>query len=484
MSLKNKTITGFFWSFADNTGNQVVQFVIGIVLARILTPSDYGIVGIVTVILVILQAFVDSGFSQALIRKLDVSQSDYSTVFFFNLIVGFVLYILLFVSSPFIADFFNQQILTSLIKVLGLNLLISSLTIVQRSILTKQINFKLLTKISLVSNALSGIIGIILAFSGYGVWSIVYRSLLNVTFSSGLLWAAQRWIPSLEFDVESFKSMYRFGYKLLLSSLLDKLYQNIYYFVIGKFFSPSELGLYTRADQFKSLFSSNLHSTIARVSYPALASLQNDDERLKNGYKKVLEVTMYLSSLLILLLGAIAYPLILVLLGEKWIGAADYLQPLCIVGIFFPLHAINLNIITVKGRSDLFLKLEIIKKILAVPTIFIGIFYGIDIMIYGMIINSFIAYWLNSQYSGVLVNYSMREQIKDILPVLGFTFSAALLVYPISFLNFHPIIILGSQITLWAGISIFFGEKFNLFAYLEIKRILFDKLGIAKNKNA
>ncbi len=480
MSLKNKTITGFFWSFADNTGNQVVQFVIGIVLARILTPSDYGIVGIVTVILVILQAFVDSGFSQALIRKLDVSQSDYSTVFFFNLIVGFVLYILLFVSSPFIADFFNQQILTSLIKVLGLNLLISSLTIVQRSILTKQINFKLLTKISLVSNALSGLIGIILAFSGYGVWSIVYRSLLNVTFSSGLLWAAQRWVPSIQFDLESFKSMYRFGYKLLLSSLLDKLYQNIYYFVIGKFFSPSELGLYTRADQFKSLFSSNLHSTIARVSYPALASLQNDDERLKNGYKKVLEVTMYLSSLLILLLGAIAYPLILVLLGEKWIGAADYLQPLCIVGIFFPLHAINLNIITVKGRSDLFLKLEIIKKILAVPTIFVGIFYGIDIMIYGMIINSFIAYWLNSQYSGVLVNYSMKEQIKDILPVLGFTFSAALLVYPISFLNLHPIIILGLQITLWAGISIFFGEKFDLFAYLEIKRILFDKMGIAK----
>lgn len=483
MTTKDQAITGFAWSFIDNLGNQAAQFVIGIILARLLTPSDYGLVGIITVFIVILQAFVDSGFGQALIRKPDIKQSDYSTVFYFNLAAGIVLYFLIFVTAPLFDKFFNQTILSDLIKVLGLTIIINAVTIVQRNKLTKEINFKLQTKISIVSNIVSGIIGIAMAYWNFGVWSLVWRSMLNNLFQTVLLWMFNRWRPTYEFDKQSFKEMFSFGSKLLVSSLMDKIYKNIYYFVIAKYFTPADLGLYTRAEQFQTLFSQNLYSTIGRVSYPVLASIQQNEERLKDGYKKVLKITMFISAILMLGMAAIAKPLILVLLGTKWIGAVEYLQLLCFVGLFFPLHALNLNVLNVKGRSDLFLKLEVIKKLLAVPVIIIGIFLGIKEMIIAMIINSIVAYFLNSQYAGMLISYPTFDQIKDVMQsflialIVGIVLFGLSLLIPVSkYLLLTILLVTGT------GLIIAIGESTKAYEYLELKSILLNGLSSLKKK--
>ncbi len=481
MTTKDQAITGFAWSFIDNLGNQAAQFVIGIVLARLLTPSDYGIVGIITVFIVILQTFVDSGFGQALIRKQDIKQSDYSTVFYFNLAAGIILYFLLFLCAPLFSAFFEQTILSDLIKVLGLTLIINALTTVQRNKLTKEINFKLQTKISIVSNIASGIIGIIMAYLNFGVWSLVWRSLLNNAFQTILLWVFNKWRPTYEFDKISFKEMFSFGSRLLASSLIDKAYKNIYYFVIAKYFTPADLGLYTRAEQFQSLFSQNLNSTISRVSYPILAAMQDNEQRLKDGYKKVLRLTMFISAILMLGMAAIAKPLILVLLGIKWIGAVDYLQLLCFVGLFFPLHALNLNVLNVKGRSDLFLKLEVIKKLLAVPVILIGIFLGIEEMIIAMIINSIVGYFLNSQYAGMLISYPTFDQIKDVTKsfLISFVIAAILFLLSLTVPVTHFILL---PILLITGLTliILIGESTKVYEYVEIKDIIFSRISFLR----
>ena len=477
MSLRSKSISGFAWSFADSLGNQGAQFVIGIVLARLLTPTDYGLVGMITVFIAISQTFIDSGFTQALIRKNDATQTDFSTVFYFNLFVGLSIYLILYLGASYISWFFNEPQLVELVKVLSITIIISSVAIVQRAKLIKSINFKLLTKISITSNISSGIIGIYLAYSGYGVWSIVWRTLLNNSFQTILLWLFNKWKPSLEFSKKSFNEMFSFGYKLLLSGLIYKIYINVYYFIIGKYFSPAELGLYSRADQFKNLFSANLNSTIERVSYPVLSTLQDEKERLKAGYKKVLKVTVFLSAVLMLGMAGIAKSLIIVLIGTKWIGAVEYLQLLCFVGMFYPLHSLNLNILNVKGRSDLFLKLEIIKIFLIIPEILIGIFIGIKAMIIMMILNQVIGYGINSQYSGQLISYSTFEQFKDVVASFVIALILGLLLYSLSLIVIiSPFILLPLQVIFGFLFIVTIGEIFHIYEYYVIKEIILERL--------
>lgn len=482
-SLKQKSISGFVWSFIDNLGNQGVQFVIGIILARLLTPKDYGIIGIITVFLAVSQSFIDSGFTQALIRKETVTQKDFSTVFFFNLAVGICCYLLFFSLAQFISGFFHEPQLVDLLRVLGITLVINSIAIIQRANLTRQINFKLQSKISISANIISGVIGIALAYRGWGVWSLVWRNLSLSIFQTILLWMFNKWKPTPEFDRNSLGNMFNFGSRLLVAGVIDKIYLNIYYFIIARFFTAAELGLYTRADQFKNLFSQNLNLTIQRVSYPVLASMQHDDFRLKLGYQKVLKLTMFLSSILMLGMAGIARPLVLLLLGEKWLGSVAYLQLLCLVGLFYPLHALNLNILNVKGRSDLFLKLEILKKILVVPVLVIGVFFGIKTMILAMIANSVIAYFLNSQYSGRLIQYPTFDQIKDVsgsilIAVAVMTFLFALNTS----LNTSPLILLPVLLITGFFLIILIGEKFKITEYQELKSIITGSLKSRKSE--
>ncbi|MDR2345138.1 MAG: lipopolysaccharide biosynthesis protein, partial [Planctomycetaceae bacterium] len=430
-SIKKKTISGFKWSLTDNVVNSGITFLVGLILARLLSPDEFGVIGMITVFIAISNSFIDSGFSNALIRMTDAKDIDYNTVFYFNLVVGFVFYGILYLCAPIISSFFNEPVLIPLTRVISVILIINALSIIQRTIFVKRIDFKTQTKASFFSAILSGTIGIGMAFGGYGIWSLAGQQISRQFFNTLFLWIYSSWRPSSQFSRKSFKEMFGFGSKLLLSGLIDTVYKNIYYLVIGRFYTANQLGQYTRAEQFSSIFSSNLTAVIQRVSYPALSSIQEESERLKLAYQKTIKTTMLISFTCMFGLAAIAKPLLLTLIGEKWLPAVEYLQIICFAGMLYPLHALNLNILQVKGRSDLFLKLEIVKKVIAVIPIVLGVFLGIKVMLWGSVCTSVFAYLLNSHYSAFLVNYSTKEQIRDIFPTFGISFFVALCMWSI-----------------------------------------------------
>lgn len=478
-TLKQKTITGTIWSFIDSFANQGIQFIVGILLARILSPREFGLIGMLAIFIALSQSFVDSGFTHALIRKRDCTQTDYSTVFYFNLVVGIILYLILFFFAGSISVFFNEPQLELLLQVLGIGLILNAFGMIQRTILTKNINFKFQTRVSVIASTLSGIIAIAMAFNGFGVWSLVALTLSRFGFTSFFLWMWAKWKPSLTFSTRSFKDLFSFGSKLLISGLIDTVYRNIYYFIIGKYFSAVELGYFTRADQFQALPSQQLTGVFGRVSYPILSTIQNDVKKLRNAYKQIIKSTMLITFVFMLGMAAIAKPMILTLIGEQWLPSVIYLQMLCFVGMFYPLHALNLNMLKVLGRSDLFLRLEIIKTVLAVPVIIIGILYGIKIMILGMLINTIIAYYLNSFWSGKLIGYSSFEQVKDIFPSFLLAFTVAAIVYIIgNVIDLSDIWTLVAQIITGAVLTIILAEIFKLNSYLTLKEIIFNKLGM------
>lgn len=433
-TLKQKTLNGLFWSFIDSGASKVIQFVIGVVLARLLSPNEFGLIGMLAIFIALSNSFIDSGFSNALIRKQQCTTKDYSTVFYFNFLIGFIIYFVLFYSSEAIASLFNEPQLESILKVYGLVVIIDSLTIIQKTILTKNINFRLQARISVIASVLSGLVAIYLANKGFGVWSLVWQQITRQGLITILLWYWNNWMPEIVFSKSSFNSLFWFGSKLMLSGLIYTFFNNLYYFVIGKFFSAQELGFYTRATQFSNLPSQNLQAVISRVSYPILSEIQDEPIRLKAAYQRLIRSIVYITFFLMLCLAAISEPLVIALIGEKWRQSILFLQLLCFISMFYPLHAVNLNMLQVKGRSDLFLKLEIIKNILTIPVVLIGVFHGIKWMLVCMIIHTLISYYLNSYWSGKLIGYSFNEQIRDILPSLLFSIFISAVLYFINFL--------------------------------------------------
>lgn len=484
MSLKQKTVSGLIWSFVDTLASQGISFIISIILARLLSPSEFGLIGMITIFIAISQSFINSGFSNALIRKKNATNTDYSTVFYFNLVVGTLFYLILFLSAPAISRFFNEPQLISIVRVISIGLIISSLTIIQRTILTKRVDFKLQARISVIASSVSGIVAIVMAYKGFGVWALVSQTLINQALVSIFLWLWNRWRPILIFSKKSFNELFGFGSKLLVSGLIETVYRNIYYLIIGKFFSPQELGYYTRAEGFKNLPSQNLNSIISRVTYPILSDIQDDIPRLKSSYKKLISSVMFITFTLMIGMAAVAEPMIHTLIGEKWEPSIIYLQMLSIVGMFYPLHALNLNMLQVQGRSDLFLRLEIIKKLIAIPVILIGIFIGIKAMIVGMFVNSIIAYYLNSYWSGTKIGYSFTEQVKDILPslflalVMGISTYFAGKILPFS----YPIKLI-IQIIFGAVFIISFSEITKFKEYVFIKKIVLEQIRGFKKKD-
>ncbi len=475
-SLRHKTIHGVGWSFIDNISNSGITFLVGLVLARLLTPEEYGIMAMIAIFIAISNSIIDSGFSNALIRKTRIERVDYSTVFYFNLTVSILIYALLYLAAPTISVFFKEPVLLAVIRVIGWVLIINALAIIPRTQFVRNVDFKTQTKVSLISSISSGVIGIGMALGGMGVWSLVGQQLFRQFLNTLFLWVYSKWHPVWEFSMKSFKELFGFGSKLLLSGLLDTIYKNIYYIVIGRFYTSAQLGQYTRAEQFNMIFSSNLTSVVQRVSYPVLSSIQEEPERLREAYRKVIKITMLITFACMLGLAAVAKPLILILIGEKWLPAVYFLQIICFSGILYPLHAINLNILQVKGRSDLFLKLEIIKKIIAVGPIVVGIAYGIEYMLWGSVLTSFIAYFLNSYYSANLINYPTGEQLKDILPTFLISFVVAAFMWSVSFWNISVYALLPIQ--LFAGIllALFIYEKLHLDEYLEVKQLVLSVL--------
>ena len=471
-SLKDKTIQGTMWSAADAFLGQGVTFLVGIVLARLLSPDEYGLIGICLIFNTVLSGIVDSGFSNALIRKKDVSDDDYNTMFITNLGISIVLYGLLFVCSPLVTQFFGRQELTALVRATGLVLFFNALSITQVTILTKRIDFKTKTKASLIAAILSGIVGIAMAYTGFGVWALVGQMLSKQLLYTLCLWVLNKWWPSLKFSVASFSYMWGFGWKLLVSGLLNNIWNQLYQVVVGKFYSPATLGQYTRSSEYASIFSSNLTAIIQRVSYPVLSEIQDDKQRMVEGYRKVIKMTMFITAICMISLGAVAEPLIYSLIGPQWHEAATYLPLICISMAFYPLHAINLNMLQVLGRSDIFLYLEIIKKVIGIVPILIGIFVDIYWMLVASILIGFVSLYLNSWYTCKALGYTFWKQLCDIAPSFGIAFAIALSVYFLKFIPISSCIILLMQIAVGTVVCILICRSSQLEEYKEVLEML------------
>lgn len=474
-SLKSKTVKGVVWSSIERFSTQGVQFLIMIIMARLLTPKDYGLIGMLAIFLAVAQSLIDSGFSQALIRKQDRTDVDNSTVFYFNIVVSSALYLILFIAAPFVADFYNQPELTSVMRVVCLGVILNSLAVVQRALLTVRIDFKTQAKASLSAAVISGCIGIVLAYCGFGVWSLVVQQLLNLSVNTLLLWIFSKWRPIAVFSWKSFHELFAFGSKLLASGLLDTLYRNIYPIVIGKLFSASSLGHYTRAQHFSEFPSSNVTGIIQRVTYPILCGIQDETERLEAVYRKFLKLSAFIIFPLMIGMSAVARPFIDIVLGTQWGFCGQLLQIICFAMMWYPIHAINLNLLQVKGRSDLFLRLEIIKKILGITVLCITAPFGLVVMCYGQIFNSIVALVINTYYTGKLINVGFIRQMKDLLPTLLLSltmFGAILLVNGFIEANIYRLIIgvLVGIIVYASGSYIFkFKELQTLFSLIRRK---------------
>lgn len=453
-SLKSRTIKGVSWSAIDNVARVGVTFLVSIVLARLLSPDDYGLLGIIQVVTVVSTALINAGFTTALIRKKDATDDDYNTSFIVNLGLSLFIYGIIFLCSPYIADFFNREELISLVRVAAISLIFGALSLVPQTRLTKNIDFKTQTKVTLIASVGSGLLGIGMALVGFGVWSLVAQVLSMELLRMCLLWYFDRWMPKFFFSTGSFHELFGFGWKIMVSNLLDTLWREIYQVVVGKFYSPATLGQYTQSYQYSSLFSSNLTGVIQRVTFPVLSSIQDNKERMVAAYRKIIKTTMFVSAISMFALGAISEPLLYCLIGPKWHEAATYLPLICISGSTYPLHAINLNMLQVQGRSDLYLGLEIVKKIIYLGPLFVGAFIGIMPMLLTNIGMTVVAYFLNSYYSGKLIGYSSWMQIKDVAPSYAIAVVVALSIYFLKYLPYSYWLILPLQI--FVGSLVFF----------------------------
>lgn len=468
-SLKNKTVKGIIWSSVERFSVQGVQFLVMLIIARILSPKDFGLVGMLAIFIAVAQSLIDSGFSQALIRKQDRTEIDNSTVFYFNIVVSVLLYALFYAIAPWVASFYEEPQLCRLMRVLCLVVIINSFAVVQRAMYTASINFRTQAKASFTAALLSGVVGIYMAMNGYGVWTLVWQQLLNAGLNTLLLWIWSNWYPRLQYSWQSFRELFAFGSKLMASGLLDTIYNNMYMLVIGKVFNAVSLGYYAQADRFTKFPSSNITGILQRVTYPVLCTLQNDDEKLRKDYRQLLRLSAFIVFPLMCGLAGVAYPLIGLILGEKWQFAATLIIPLCFSMMWYPIHAINLNLLQVKGRSDLFLRLEIIKKAIAVSVLVCIIPFGLLAMCYCSIATSLITLIINTYYTGKLIQIGFIMQMKDlsrtlVLSLLMFTF-----VFGITFLLDNTMLQLLMGILL--GIVFFFGIsymfKFKELSYLK-----------------
>ncbi|WP_027377491.1 lipopolysaccharide biosynthesis protein [Kaistella palustris] len=429
MSLKKKALSGVFWSSMQLFGTQGIGFIVTTILARILLPSEFGLIAMLGVFIGLGTALINSGLTQSLIRTQNLDEEDYSTVFFFNLLGSFIIYGIIFFVAPFIAEFYNQNLLTLIIRVYCVTFIINAFSAIQITRLTKTMDFKTQTKVTVPSIIVGGIAGIIMAYNGYGVWSLVWSGIIQSLAATIQLWYWTKWRPLLAFNLKKFRYHFHYGVKLMFSGVIDIVFTNAYTLIIGKFFMPAQVGFYNRADSLQMLPVGSISSIITKVSFPMFSAIQYDDVRLKNVYKRIMQMVIFLVAPALILMAVLAEPLFRLLFTEKWLPAVPYFQILCCNGILYPIHSYNLQILNVKGRSDLFLKLEIIKKIVAVLVIVISLNFGIYGLLYGSVITSVLAFFINTHYSGKFLDYTAWEQFKDLVPTIILSLSVGAIIY-------------------------------------------------------
>ncbi|MCD8236256.1 MAG: lipopolysaccharide biosynthesis protein [Prevotellaceae bacterium] len=463
--IRRQTLSGVKWSAIERFSVQGIQFLLGLIIARILSPSDYGVVAVLGIFMAVSQSFIDSGFSNALIRKIDRMEVDFSTVFYFNIVVGIICYVIMYVAAPLIAVFFKQPLLTDITRVLSLNLFLSSLTVVQVAKLTIKIDFKTQGIINLVATLLSGALGVYWAWKGYGVWTLVYQSVTGSVIRTLLLWGLSRWRPQLVYSWKSFQNLFSYGSKLLASGLLHTVYSEMSTIAIGRYYTTEDLGNYARGQAFSSLPSSNITGILQRVTFPILARIQNEEEHLVEVYRKYIKLTSMCIFFLMVLLAALAKPLVLCVLTDKWSGAVIFLQIFCFAMMFDHICQLNLNLLQVKGRSVLFLKLEIIKKIIAVGILLVSIPWGVLAICISKIIYTQIAVYINTYYTGKLFYLGYMQQMRDFMPYLGLSLVACSLVWVLSLVveNNFVLLFLGAVCSTAVYVWFLYAKKDSLF---------------------
>ena len=476
-SLENRAIRGVFWSATERLGPQAMQLVVSIVLARLLLPEQFGLIGMLTVFLALGAVFLSSGFGSALIQKQDATEVHYSSVFYTNILLSLVAAGILCLAAPWIARFYGEPMLTPLTRVLSLNFVVSAFGLIQLFLMTKRLDFKTLTKVSLVASLGSGAIGIAMAVLDFGVWSLVAQSVSLTLFNTLLLWAFNTWRPRAIFSLTALRELFGFGSRLLVSGMIDTVFQNIYNVAIGKLFSPSALGYYTRARALQRLPAETLGGVVGRVTFPVFAEIQGDPSRVKNGFQKALRALALVNFPLMIGLLACARPLVLTLLTDKWAPAIPYLQLLCIVGLLYPLQMLNLNVLLAMGRSDLFFRIQLAKKVLIAVGIAVTWRWGIMAIIWGQILTSIVAYYLNTYYSGRITGYPMREQVFDVLPYLGAAGVMGGVVLMLNWLPFsHSAALLVSQIAVGSAGYFLVCRGFRLPAFMDAWYLLRNRV--------
>lgn len=463
MQLKDKSLKGFLWVFLDQVGGQLIGFAVSIVLARILVPEDFGLIAMTTLFVNIGNTLMDSGLTSSLIRSKENKQIDYATVFYINISVGILIYFLLYFTAPWVAGFYKSPLLAQILKVYTLTFIINAFFAVQKAILVKDMNFKYQLRISIPSLILSGILGIYLAFAGWGVWSLVYMYICKSVLDGILYWIFIKWRPTVEFSLTVAKHHLKYGMNICISSLIHVIYTDLYNLFIGRVYNSTILGYYFRASSTKTLIVNNLSTTLDKVLFPVFAHIQDDNVRLKHVYQKVMQQVFFWICPILTYFLIMAEPIFVFVFSEKWLPAVPYFQILCLVGILTPIQTYNVNILKVKGRSDLVLRLEYVKKPIFIIGIIISIKYGIMALMWNQVIANLVGLFINSYYSGKMIDYSLFQQIKDlsktifitvfvgilgygILLILKSTISPLLLIFLVAFLCF-PI---------YMGLSYFF----------------------------
>lgn len=458
-SLRKKTLSGLLWTVIDTFVLRGMSFLSTVILARWLGPEEFGILGMIAIFIAIGASIMDSGMSSSLIRMEAPQERDYSTVFLLNLGLSTVFYLLIFAGAPFIAKFYQQPILTDLVRVYALSFIIGGLSAVQLAILNREMQFQRIMKQNIPGIIVGVVVGLLFGHFGYGVWSIVIMHLTTQIIQSFVLWICSDWRPSFVFSKESAKYHFGFGYKLMLSGIMNIVFQNIYNIIIGRFYSLRELGYFERSKAFNDYPVSVLTSVMTKVTYPLLTSIQSEKERISQVYRQIMRLAFFVTCPLMFGAAAIAHPLFELVLGKEWTAAVPYFQILCLSSIFYPIHAFNLNVFKVYGRSELFLKLEIVKKIIIVIGLFIGFQFGIMGLVWSSVICNYLALFINTYYSAGMINYSGNRQFLDMLPTLitaGLMFgSTYFILQSLSTLSSISLVGLGAMLcaVIYAGLN-------------------------------
>lgn len=474
---KKIVLSNFIWRFAERCGAQGITFVVSIILARLLEPEAYGEIALVTVFINILQVFVDSGMANALVQKKNADETDFSTVFYFNLVICSVLYLILFAAAPYIAMFYELPNLTSVIRVLSVVLIISGLKNVQQAFVSKNLLFKRFFFSTLGGTIGAAIVGIVMAYMGFGIWALVAQQLFNTFVDTCILWITVKWRPKRIFSFIRLKELFSFGWKLLLSHLLDTVYKNARSLLIGKFYSAEKLAYYNRGNQLPRLVITNVNSSLDSVLFPVMSEVQDDVVQVKSMTRRVIRVSSYIIWPLMIGLAACADTVVELLLTEKWLPCVPYLRIFCIFYAFWPIHTANLNAIKAMGRSDIFMRLEIIKKTMDVILIITALPFGVRAIALSELVTAPVSALINAAPNKKLLGYGYKEQVGDMLPSMILSLIMGTFVYVLSFMKWNIIVTLIVQILVGISIYVALSHIFKLESYLYIKKLMLDLIG-------